>query len=70
MLPLNGVCAIDATGQAFDDPHARNALFDAIRESCGDVGLVEIEYDVNDAEFAEAAANRLLQLTSQKSLST
>ena len=62
MLPLKGVSAIDAAGQAFDDPDARQALFDAIRQSHGHTELVELEHHINDAEFAEAAARKLLHL--------
>jgi uncharacterized protein (UPF0261 family) len=30
MLPVNGVSAIDAEGQLFNDPPAREALFESI----------------------------------------
>ena len=59
-LPLKGVSAIDKAGEAFDTPAAREALFDAIRKNRGDVELVEMSHHINDAEFAEAAARRLL----------
>ena len=59
MLPLNGVSTIDVAGQAFDDPNTRNALFDAIRHSRGQI---ELEPRINDAEFAEAAAHRLIDI--------
>jgi uncharacterized protein (UPF0261 family) len=62
ILPLKGVSAIDAEGQAFDDPDARRALFEAVRRSRGQIELVEFEQHINDAEFAEWAANMLLQL--------
>ena len=35
MLPLQGVSAIDAEGQAFDDPDARGSRFDAVRQRIG-----------------------------------
>jgi len=58
-LPLRGVSAIDHEGQPFDDPQARAALFDAIR---GHEGFERVELDrhVNDPEFAEAAARKLI----------
>ncbi len=62
MLPLRGVSAIDRQGQPFDDPQARNALFDAIRENHGPVELVEIDHHINDSAFAEAAAGKLIEL--------
>jgi uncharacterized protein (UPF0261 family) len=61
-LPSKGVSALDALGQPFDDPEARRALFDAIREQAGEVSVVELDRHVNDPEFAESAANRLLEL--------
>jgi uncharacterized protein (UPF0261 family) len=65
LLPLRGVSAIDAEGQAFDDPTAREALFEAIRAHRGDLELVEIDRHINDEAFAEAAANKLLELIKQ-----
>ncbi len=62
MLPLEGVSAIDRHGQSFDDPLAREALYDAIRHNHGPVELVEMHHHINDPEFAEAAANKLLEL--------
>lgn len=61
LLPLQGVSAIDRSGQSFDDPLARAALFDAIRQNRGSVELMEINHHINDAEFAEAAAHKLLE---------
>ncbi len=62
MLPLKGVSAIDQTGKAFDDPEARQALYDGIRATHGLVEVIEMDNHVNDAAFAEAAARRLLEL--------
>ncbi len=61
MLPLQGVSAIDAEGQVFDDPGARRAMFDAIRQSRERTELIELKRHINDPEFAESAARRLLQ---------
>ena len=62
MLPLQGVSAIDRAGQPFDDPAAREALFEAIRAATGTVERIEINRHINDPAFAEAAANKLLEL--------
>jgi uncharacterized protein (UPF0261 family) len=62
MLPLRGVSAIDVAGQPFDDPQAREALFAAIRANLSGVELIELDYHINDSEFAEAAAAKLLAL--------
>lgn len=62
LLPLQGVSAIDQTGKPFDDPVARQALFHGIRATHGAVELIELDYRINDFEFAEAAARKLLTL--------
>jgi len=62
LLPLHGVSAIDQTGKPFDDPLARQALFDSIRQTHGSVELIELNHHINDAAFAEAAAKKLLEL--------
>lgn len=62
LLPLRGVSAIDREGQPFDDPRARAALFDGVRAAHGGVELIELDCHINAAEFAEAAAGKLLEL--------
>ncbi|HWB12828.1 MAG TPA: Tm-1-like ATP-binding domain-containing protein [Pirellulales bacterium] len=62
LLPLRGVSALDREGQAFCDPEARQALFDAIRSSAGTTEIIEFDLHINDTEFAEAAARKLLSL--------
>lgn len=62
LLPLQGVSAIDRAGQSFDDPAARAALFEGIRATHGTVSVKKFDRHVNDAEFAEAAAQELLRL--------
>lgn len=64
MLPLGGVSAIDKDGQPFHHPDADEALFDALREHLDQdvVELVEVEHHINDPEFADAFADRLLSL--------
>jgi len=60
LLPKRGVSAIDQAGQPFDDPKARKALHDAIK--AGVPGAEELDLHVNDPEFADAAARKLLEL--------
>lgn len=62
LLPGRGVSAIDAEGQPFDDPAARAALFESIRTSCGEVECTLLDHHINDPEFAEAAARKLIDL--------
>jgi uncharacterized protein (UPF0261 family) len=62
LLPMRGVSAIDRMGQPFDDPAARKALHDAIRSGLDGVGVEELDLHINDPEFAEAAARKLIEL--------
>jgi len=60
MLPLGGVSMIDVEGEAFYDPEADAALFEAIRETLDDdVELIERDEPINDEAFAEAMAATL-----------
>jgi uncharacterized protein (UPF0261 family) len=61
-LPLRGVSAIDRTGQPFDDPAARSALFAAIKKTAGPTEIQELDLHINDPAFAEAAARRLIEM--------
>ena len=62
MLPTAGVSAIDRAGQPFDDPAARQALFDAIRHNAGATEVVTLDRHINDPEFADTAAARLIAM--------
>jgi uncharacterized protein (UPF0261 family) len=62
LLPGRGLSAIDREGQPFNDPEARRALYDAIRAGAGPVEVAELDCHLNDREFAEAAARKLLDL--------
>ncbi len=67
LFPLQGVSAIDREGQPFDDPAARAALLDALRHHHGRVELIELDDHINDSQFAEAAAQKLIGLLAQAS---
>jgi len=62
LLPKKGLSAIDAAGQPFDDPEARQALYGAIRQAATGVEIVELDHHINDPEFADAAVRKLLEL--------
>ncbi|RPH39981.1 MAG: UPF0261 family protein, partial [Planctomycetota bacterium] len=62
LLPKKGLSAIDAAGQPFDDPEARQALYAAIRDHAKGVEIVELDHHINDPEFADAAVRKLLDL--------
>ena len=61
--------AIDKEGQPFDDPAARRALHDAIRSGAARRSRsCELDLHINDPEFADAAARKLLELMSVRRL--
>jgi uncharacterized protein (UPF0261 family) len=66
LLPARGVSAIDREGQPFDDPAARRALHDAIKSGLPDGRVAELDLHINDPEFAEAAAAKLVEMIKRK----
>jgi uncharacterized protein (UPF0261 family) len=63
LLPLRGISSLAVAGGPFHDPAADRALFDAIRDGCGgSVELLELDLQINDPAFGQAAAERLLEL--------
>jgi uncharacterized protein (UPF0261 family) len=62
LLPARGVSAIDREGQPFDDRAARHVLHDAIRSGLPGRDVVELDLHINDPEFADAAARKLIEL--------
>jgi uncharacterized protein (UPF0261 family) len=63
-VPLEGVSAIDVDGMPFHDPVADAALFEALRANIdrSKVDLVELDLPINDPDFADAMADRLLEM--------
>lgn len=63
-LPLKGVSAIDVEGQVFYGAEEDKMLFDTLREGVNKdiVEIVEMDCAINDIEFAEAAAQKLIDL--------
>jgi uncharacterized protein (UPF0261 family) len=63
LVPLRGVSAIDREGQPFWWPEADRALFQSLRNWISPhVRLIELDLHINDAAFAEAAAQTLLDM--------
>ena len=60
---LKGVSAIDVEGGPFYDPEADQALFNTLKSETGDnVEIIEMDTDINDPEFAVAAAKKLISM--------
>lgn len=68
MLPLKGLSGLDIEGKKFYGPEENAVLFDTLREHIDTekVNVVEIDTDVNDKDFAEAAAAKLIKLIDNK----
>lgn len=64
MIPLKGVSAIDVEGQAFYGEEEDKMLFDTLRDKVNRdiVEVIEMENAINDREFAEFAAQKLIDL--------
>ena len=64
MLPIKDVSIIDAEGQPFYGPAEDAALFETLKKGItnSDVEIVDMDCHINDAEFAEEAAARLISL--------
>jgi uncharacterized protein (UPF0261 family) len=61
LIPLKGLSMIDAPGGPFWWPEADQALFDSLRRRLRpDIPVIEIDANVNDAEFARQCAETLL----------
>lgn len=68
MFPLKGFSGLDVEGQAFYGPEEDEALMNTLKDKVqsSEVEMIEKDYHVNDQEFAEAAAEKLLQLIEKK----
>ena len=65
LIPDGGVSALDAPGQAFWDPAADKALFDAIAggfRSGVNRRLIRSPHNINDPEFADALVGQFLEI--------
>ncbi len=63
LLPLRGGSMISAPGGPFHDPQADDALYTALKQNLrSGITVQELETAINDAPFAEACAQSLLQL--------
>ncbi|MDH7472700.1 MAG: Tm-1-like ATP-binding domain-containing protein [Anaerolineae bacterium] len=66
-LPLKGVSMLDAPGKEFWWPEADRALYDAIKKHLrSDIPVYEMDNNINDDEFADAVANKMLEFLGKK----
>jgi uncharacterized protein (UPF0261 family) len=61
MIPLKAISVISAAGQPFHDASADEALFSALKANAK-VPVQEFDLAINDKEFAQACAYKLIEL--------
>lgn len=63
-IPIKGISAIDVEGQPFYGPEENNKLFETLRNGINKdiVEIVEMDCAINDTEFSQAAAQKLIEL--------
>ena len=68
LLPLKGVSAVDAEGGVFWGPEEDKALFDALKDKVAvdRIPVIELDCNINDEEFGEAAAVILMEMIFHK----
>jgi uncharacterized protein (UPF0261 family) len=67
LLPMKGVSILDGDGERFCDRQADQAMFDALTENLRDgIEVVQLDANINDAEFSAKAVEMMLQLIEQK----
>jgi uncharacterized protein (UPF0261 family) len=63
LIPLKGVSQLDSPGGAFWDPLADRACFEAIKKNLKPgIPVIEMDNNINDPEFANMAAETLLDI--------
>ena len=62
LIPLKGISVISTAGQPFHDPAADHALFETLKSKLRkDIPVRELDNNINDAPFAEACVQALLE---------
>lgn len=66
-IPLRGFSAYDAAGMHFYHPEANGAFIEALKSSLSSkVQLIEMDYHINDQEFAHKIANLLMAMMKRR----
>jgi len=67
MIPRGGFDSYDREGGELWDPEADQAFVDVLkRELPENIEIIELEYNIEDPEFAEESAQRLIELIREK----
>jgi uncharacterized protein (UPF0261 family) len=63
LLPLKGVSMLDSPENSFWNPEADNACYTSIKENVNPgIPVIEMDANINDPEFAQKAAELLLEM--------
>lgn len=63
LIPLQGVSQLDSPGGEFWDPPANEACFKAVKDNLKEsIPVIELDYNINDPEFADKAVELLLEM--------
>lgn len=63
ILPLGGLSAVDKKGAALYEPGTDEVLFQTLENKlCPQIQLIKSKYHINDADFAELAADTILEM--------
>lgn len=68
LIPEGGVSALDQPGQAFHDPEADAALFDALERKIRQTAkrrLIRLPFHINDPVFARALVDNFLEVVAE-----
>jgi uncharacterized protein (UPF0261 family) len=67
LIPLRGVSMLDSEGGRFWDPEADQACYEAIKQNLRPgIPVYEIDHNINDPEFSEAVAQKMLEMLAQQ----
>jgi len=71
MIPTDGFSGLDEEGKEFYDVEADQALINSVKENLmeSDITIIEVDANINDDEFAETAAKKLMKLIENKGAS-
>lgn len=66
-FPLNGLSQLDSPGEDSWWPEANETLLNALKENLRkDIPLIEVDANINDAEFAKAVTDKMFEFLSKR----
>ncbi len=63
LIPLKGWSEADREGDVLFDPESSQAFLESLEKSLkSDVGVVKVDYHINDKEFSQEAADIMISM--------